>query len=249
MKSELDLRSQAELLLAIETKTFYPVGSTRKQTSDFRLICATNKDLQKMVQEGAFREDLYTRIRCWEFLLPGIRDLPKDFQDNVDHEMKQNNSEEFHKGNAHPFQVFFEDAAKASYNAFGISPEALWTGNFRDLKFSIRRLATKARLRESSITLEMVLEEIDHLRKIWGYPKQKTEANPDEILATLERMAHSQYSDRNLLDALESYLLTLGFEKYGNKAKTAKWLYETPGKSLVNPSNRFRERFKSLFPQ
>lgn len=246
---ELDLRSQAELLLAIETKTFFPVGSTQRQTSDFRLICATNKDLRKMVQEGAFREDLYTRIRCWEFLLPGIRDLPKDFEENLDYEMKIGNSEEFRKGNLQPFLVFFDAPAKVRYIAFGISPEAAWSGNFRDLKFSIRRLATKARLRESSISIAMVVEEIDHLRKIWGYQSEQTNANPDEILVQLEKIARSQFSDRNLLDALESFLLTRGFQKYGNKAQIAKWLYESPGKSLGNPSGRFRERFRSLFPK
>ncbi|NLI79658.1 MAG: sigma 54-interacting transcriptional regulator [Candidatus Riflebacteria bacterium] len=245
---ELDLRSQAELLLALETRTFYPVGSTQRRTSDFRLLCATNQDLRRMVQAGTFREDLYTRIRCWEFRLPGIRDLPRDFEGHVDHEIRLFNAAEFRKDNPQPFQVVFEPEAKAAYLAFGTSPAALWAGNFRDLKFSVRRMAIKARLRETPITPALVAEEIAHLEGLWAPAARPPAADLDDTLARLEEHARRRHPAMHLLDAVEATLLTRGYEREGNKARVARWLYESPGQTLANPSNRFRERFKSLFP-
>ena len=244
---ELDLRSQAELLLAIETKTFFPVGSTVQKTSDFRLICATNRDLRQMVQGGSFREDLYTRIRCWEFTLPGVRELPLDFDENIHFELKQCNSEEFRKGNSQPFQVFFDSEAKKQYIRFCKSPEALWTGNFRDLKFSIRRMFVKAQLKESPITKEIVAEELNRLRDAWSLQQPRVGFRADVFPSGLEATVRAAFPELHLLDAIEAFLIKTGFEKTGNKAGVGRWLYEIPGKKLPNPSNRFRERFQSLF--
>lgn len=246
---ELDPRSQAELLLAIETRTFYPVGSTQRKSSDFRLICATNRDLRKMVQEGTFREDLYSRLRCWEFQLPGIRDLPRDLEGHVDYELRLCNAEEFRKGNPQPFQAFFEDRAKSRYLAFGAGADALWTGNFRDLKFSIRRLATRARLLESRITEKMVAEEISRLRDLWGCVREAESFDIAAAVQGFEKSLRTQFPGHNLLDALEAALLTHLHQKLGNKAEVARRLYEEPRRPLANPSNRFRERFRSLFPK
>ncbi|MBF0498693.1 MAG: sigma 54-interacting transcriptional regulator [Candidatus Riflebacteria bacterium] len=243
---ELDLRSQAELLLAIETKSFYPVGSTKRRTSEFRLLCATNRDLRVMVQQGTFREDLFARIRCWEFHLPGIRDLPKDFEANVDFELKLCNAEEFRKGNPEPFQVFFEEKAKAGYLTFAISSEAIWTGNFRDLKFSVRRMATKARLAESTITTSIANEEIERLRSAWSGGGQR-DIDSVDVLRRFEQLARKRHPRRNLIDAIEALLLSEGLQESGNKAQTARRLYESAEKPLANPSNRFRERYRSLF--
>jgi len=55
-------KMQVELLRVLETKSFIRVGGNKEISSDFRVICATNRDLKNMVEKGLFREDLYYRL-------------------------------------------------------------------------------------------------------------------------------------------------------------------------------------------
>jgi DNA-binding NtrC family response regulator len=71
---------QVKLLRLIETGTYRPVGSTQVKQADFRLVCATHRNLEQMVEEGTFRQDLYYRINVFPIRLPSlaerIEDLP-----------------------------------------------------------------------------------------------------------------------------------------------------------------------------
>ncbi|PEN11299.1 RNA polymerase subunit sigma-54 [Longibacter salinarum] len=69
---------QAELLRVIQEKTFKRVGSHTWRSAEFRLVCATHRDLRKMIEGGTFREDLYHRIAGWEMVLPPLRDRRED---------------------------------------------------------------------------------------------------------------------------------------------------------------------------
>ncbi|MBN1309106.1 MAG: sigma-54-dependent Fis family transcriptional regulator [Chitinispirillaceae bacterium] len=71
--SDLDAEAQAQLLKAIEEKTFRRLGENRMRHSDFRLICATNRDLLRETNEGKFRADLYYRISIFPIVLPPLR--------------------------------------------------------------------------------------------------------------------------------------------------------------------------------
>src|SRR5262249_20244908 len=75
---ELPLRLQAQLLRAIQEKTYKRVGGNVWQTTDFRLVCATNRDLTDAVERGEFRGDLYSRIGGWVFRTPPLRERPED---------------------------------------------------------------------------------------------------------------------------------------------------------------------------
>ena len=75
---ELPLRLQAQLLRAIQEKTYKRVGGNVWQTTDFRLVCATNRDLTEAVERGEFRGDLYYRIAGWVFRTPPLRERPED---------------------------------------------------------------------------------------------------------------------------------------------------------------------------
>ena len=70
----IPLHLQAKLLRAIQNKTITRVGDTKAIPVDIRLICATNKDMEKMVKEGKFREDLYYRINTMHLHLPALRE-------------------------------------------------------------------------------------------------------------------------------------------------------------------------------
>ena len=77
---DIPLPLQVKLLRLIETGTYRPVGSTQVKQADFRLVCATHRNLEQMVEEGTFRQDLYYRINVFPIHLPSlaerIEDLP-----------------------------------------------------------------------------------------------------------------------------------------------------------------------------
>ncbi len=86
---ELPLSQQAKLLRVLETKTFTPLGSTKKITTDFRLICATNRDLNKMVKKGDFREDLFFRIGVILIEIPPLRERKEDIAPIANHFLRE----------------------------------------------------------------------------------------------------------------------------------------------------------------
>ncbi len=69
---------QVKLLRLIETGTYRPVGSTQVKKSDFRLVCATHRNLEKMVEEGAFRQDLFYRINVFPIHMPSLSERLED---------------------------------------------------------------------------------------------------------------------------------------------------------------------------
>jgi two-component system, NtrC family, response regulator HydG len=75
---DIPLSEQVKLLRLLETRRFRRVGSTEERESDFRLICATNRDLTAMVQQRSFREDLFYRLNVFEINLPPLRDRRED---------------------------------------------------------------------------------------------------------------------------------------------------------------------------
>ena len=74
----LTLNLQAKLLRVIETHEYYKLGGTKKHYSDFRLICATNRDLQEMVDQGLFRLDLFYRLDVSHLIVPPLRQRKED---------------------------------------------------------------------------------------------------------------------------------------------------------------------------
>lgn len=75
---ELDLSSQVKLLRVLQERTFEPLGSSKSRTVDVRIICATNRNLEEMVAQGTFREDLFYRINLITVKLPALRERPGD---------------------------------------------------------------------------------------------------------------------------------------------------------------------------
>lgn len=75
---ELPLTIQATFLRVLQEKRFRPVGSTKEYSSDFRLMAATNRDLEQMCTDGLFRSDLYYRIKSCAIKMPPLRERPED---------------------------------------------------------------------------------------------------------------------------------------------------------------------------
>ncbi len=85
----ISAKMQVELLRVLETKSFVRVGGNKEISSDFRVICATNRDLKEMVKSGIFREDLYYRLNVVEIRIPPLRERPGDITMLVNHFIKK----------------------------------------------------------------------------------------------------------------------------------------------------------------
>ncbi|MCL2289531.1 MAG: sigma-54 dependent transcriptional regulator [Bacteroidetes bacterium] len=118
---------QAQLLRALQERKIRKVGSAKEIAVDVRLLCATNEDLTKAIQEGRFREDLFHRLQEFIIEAPALRNRLEDIE---------------------LFSHFFREQAnlEVSKEVNFISPEALailkqhhWKGNLRELKNTIRR--------------------------------------------------------------------------------------------------------------
>jgi transcriptional regulatory protein RtcR len=156
---ELGLDEQAMLLRALEEKTFLPVGADREVRSEFQLLAGTNRDLQAMVREGTFREDLLARLDLWAFPLPPLRERLEDLEPNLDYELEL-------AGQRLRRRVSMTREARRRFLAFGTSPAATWSANFRDLTAAVTRMATLAPA--GRIGAAQVDEEAARLERSWA---------------------------------------------------------------------------------
>jgi len=122
---EIDASTQVKLLRVLGERTFERVGSNRTLAVDVRLIAATNKNLAAQVKAGAFREDLYFRLRVVEVWLPPLRERPGDVPLLALHFLR-----EIAREYAKPVNDFTADALQAlvSYR---------WPANVRELRNAI----------------------------------------------------------------------------------------------------------------
>lgn len=155
---ELGLDEQAMLLRAIEEKRFFAVGADREVASDFQLIAGTNRDLQRAVDEGRFREDLLARINLWTFCLPGLAERREDIAPNLEYELTQYSAK---TGQV----VRMNKEATLRFLQFAETDAATWRANFRDLNAAVTRMATLAA--GGRISTDLVEEEIQRLQTQW----------------------------------------------------------------------------------
>lgn len=180
--AELGADEQAMLLRAVEKKSFFPVGHDAEVKSDFQLIAGTNCNLADKVARGAFREDLLSRIEHWAYEMPALKDRREDIEPNVEHELQKFAREQGKN-------VIFNSEARRLFLDFAMSPDALWTRNFRDLNGAIRRMAalsTTGRIAEA-----VVRQEIDRLRRAW----RGNVLNEDRVF--LEELVGAEALDRH----------------------------------------------------
>jgi len=124
---DMSLSLQAKLLRVIQEKVFERIGGTKPIKVDVRIIAATNKDLENMVKEGSFREDLYYRLNVIPIFLPPLRERREDIPLLIDHFLKKFNKE-YGKNLG-----ISDEAVKALINYS-------WPGNVRELENTIERL-------------------------------------------------------------------------------------------------------------
>lgn len=155
---ELGVEEQAMLLAAVEQKRFYPLGSDREVSSDFQLVCGTNRDLNAAMRAGTFREELLARINLWSFEMPGLALRREDIAPNVEFELAELTAA---TGRIHRFNR----EALDRFLSFAQSGESAWRRNFRDLNAAITRMATLSP--SGRITVETVEGEVERLQRSW----------------------------------------------------------------------------------
>ena len=123
----IPLHLQAKLLRALQNRSITRVGDTKAIPVDIRLICATNKDLEKMVREGEFREDLYYRINTMHLHLPALRERTDEIVPLA--EMFITKYAEKYRRSVNGLTLEAAEILKAYY----------WSGNIRELQNCIEK--------------------------------------------------------------------------------------------------------------
>jgi DNA-binding NtrC family response regulator len=126
--AELKLDVQAKLLRALQEREIERVGGARPIPVDLRVICATNRNLDKLVEDGKFREDLYWRLKVVPVELPPLRERREDVRDLAQHFLAR-----FAAAYGRPTQTL-------SDGAIGVLERYAWPGNIRELENLIERL-------------------------------------------------------------------------------------------------------------
>lgn len=123
----LPLHLQAKLLRALQERKVVPVGSEKAVPVDIRLICATNRDLEAMVREGTFRQDLYFRINVFHLHIPALRERKEDLLPLA---------ETFISGFAERYHRQVKGLSSAAFEKL---KQHRWSGNVRELQNVIER--------------------------------------------------------------------------------------------------------------
>jgi DNA-binding NtrC family response regulator len=133
---------QAKLLRVLQDREFYPVGGERPRRTEARVIAATHRPLEQLVREGAFREDLYFRLRVVELIVPPLRERRDDIRPLAEHLLAKAGRELKKEG-----VTLAADALRALHAYH-------WPGNVRELENTLTRALVNAR--GSTITADLL---------------------------------------------------------------------------------------------
>jgi DNA-binding NtrC family response regulator len=187
----ISLTTQAKLLRFIEEREFKAVGDTRIQKVDIRLVTATNRDLEGMVADREFRDDLYYRINIFPIEIPPLRERRDDIPALATHFLNYFNEEMNHK------------AGEFSPGAMNLLMNHDWPGNVRELENVVQRaviLASGDVIRQGHVVnIIDMLPRVDldvprtseELKRIKKVARQKSVENVEKhfVLGALKRNA------------------------------------------------------------
>jgi DNA-binding NtrC family response regulator len=187
----ISLSIQAKLLRVLQEREFTPVGGTKAKKVDIRLIAATNKDLEKMIKEETFREDLYYRLNIVPIYLPGLRERPEDIPLLAVHFLKK----------------YAEEMGKAIK---GFTPEAMeklmrypWPGNVRELENVIER--TVVMIDDEMVRVEHLILPGQQEKEILENQIPMTSEELKEVKKQVREKAVEEIERAFVLNALERH--------------------------------------------
>jgi len=156
--SEIPLELQAKLLRVLQENSVTPLGSTQSYSIDVRVLCATNRGLREMVEEGTFRADLYYRLNVVNLEVPPLRQRKEDILPLAEYFLA--NQSAFYN---EPAKVLSPDVKKLFMNY-------AWPGNIRELANAIERayvLSTGHEVQPSVMPFEIIISDSP------SYPKRE----------------------------------------------------------------------------
>jgi TyrR family helix-turn-helix protein len=148
---DMSLALQVKLLRVLENRTIIPVGDHREVSIDVRIIAATNKNLEVMVQEKVFREDLYYRLNILPILIPPLRERPDDIIPLCLFYLKK-------------FCKQYNRVVNLSQGVMDMLEKYYWPGNIRELKNIIERLVVTCKtgeVKKSDLTFHLTSQSMD----------------------------------------------------------------------------------------
>lgn len=142
----MDEKTQVALLRVLDEKSFRRVGGSRNIAVDVRIIAATNEDLEKIVRDKHFREDLYYRLNVFHIGVPPLRDRPGAVTVLTDHFC------------SHYAAVYGKEVEKVSPETYRLLRRYPWPGNVRELKNVIQTAVLM--MEGKDLTLELIPDRI-----------------------------------------------------------------------------------------
>ena len=205
--SDMSAKLQSSLLRVLQEHTFTRLGSSRVNSSDFRLICATNKNLLDEVNAGRFREDLYYRINVVVLNIPPLRERVEDIIPLAVHFLEHFNAK------------FSKEVGPLTPDALYVLEGFSWPGNVRQLQHTIERAValhpggpiSSADL--DDITQELVADDT-HDDAVLSYQKEREVFERDYLTRLLER-AQGNVSEAARLSGIPRQNLYVRMKRWG----------------------------------
>ena len=194
---ELPLNMQVKLLRVLQEQEIERIGGTKPVRIDVRVIAATNRNLEKMMEEKKFREDLYYRLMVFPIHIPALRERKKDIEPLAEYFLKELNNR--YKGNKH-----------LAENCMMILENYQWPGNVRELKNIVERAFIISQSDEITTESIPITDANVHMNK---YRKAKASLAIDTDIPMEEAVKQ-----------LEMIYMDKAFEKYGNVRDAAESL-------------------------
>ncbi len=193
---DMPLPLQVKLLRVLQEKTISPIGSDKTKQIDIRIIAATNKDLENLVQENKFREDLYYRLNVFPIDIPSLCNRPRDIEEL---------SEYFIIKYSKAFNISPKNISKEVMKAF-IAYN--WPGNIRELKNVIEYIINVVDEKDPMISLKHLPPKfLNHNEK--KEIKTLAEMEKEAIKILMERYGTSSKDKIKIAETLDISLATL----------------------------------------
>ncbi|MEC8024525.1 MAG: sigma-54 dependent transcriptional regulator [Myxococcota bacterium] len=167
---------QVKLLRVLQEGTFTPVGDNHVRKVDVRVLCATNRDLKAMVDEGSFREDLYYRINVITVTVPPLRERSEDIPLLIDYFLQR---AQVQMGNPHT-------PKRLSNASIDLLRHYEWPGNVRELENEIERIVVMAGPLVTKIAPQLLSPHI-RMRPLLSPPKARKALSLPQAIEKLER--------------------------------------------------------------
>jgi DNA-binding NtrC family response regulator len=200
---DISLKTQTDLLRVLQEREITRVGSTHPIHVDFRCIAATNKDVQKLVDDGNFRPDLFYRLNVFQIQLPALRERKGDIPILVEHFIKKFSAS------------MNKRITRVAPAAMALLDNYQWPGNVRELENAIERamvVAQEPEIREEDFALRLPVTE--------HAPRTLDSVERDHILSVLQECKGNQTLAAEVLD-IDRVTLHNKLKKYGWKREAA----------------------------